>query len=130
MTIQELVSKSSLALKDQDLSAAGEKLAVQVNVTGKDEGVFYIEILNGSLSVEPYDYHDRDCAITLDGADMSRLAGGRMNTANAIAAGKLLVEGNMDKFEVLAGLFKAAAPAKKPACRKAPAKKAAAKKSK
>ncbi len=124
MTIQELVTKAHLALKDQDLAPAGDKLAVQINVTGKDAGIFYIEILNGRLSVEPYDYHDRDFSLTADSAEISRLISGRMNTVNAVAAGKLQIEGSMEKFDVLAGLFKAAAPkpAKKASAKAAPVK--------
>ena len=40
-------------------------LAVQVNITGKDEGVFYVEVKDHRISVEPYEYNDRNCAITI-----------------------------------------------------------------
>lgn len=123
MTIQELVTKAHLALKDQDLSPAGDKLAVQINVTGKDAGVFYIEILNGRLSVEPYEYIDRNCSITMASSDLSRFIAGRLNAVTALASGKIKVEGDLGKAKVLADLLKAAAPKieKKPAPAKAAA---------
>lgn len=113
MKVEVLMEKAYAALKDLDLSPAGEKLAVQVNLTGKNSGVFYIEILNGRLAVEPYDYHDHDFTLAAEGADLARLISGRMNTVNAIASGKLSVQGNMEKFSTLAAFFKAAAQAEK-----------------
>ena len=42
-------------------SKAEEKIAMQVNMVDEDcGGAFYIEIADGALKIEPYDYNDRD----------------------------------------------------------------------
>ncbi len=64
MKFDELVTKvrglaSKVDVSNQDF------LAVQINITGKESGVFYVEVKDHKISVEPYDYHDRNCAITM-----------------------------------------------------------------
>ncbi len=48
-------------------------LAVQVNVTGANGGVFYIEIKNGKATVAPYEYNDCNCVITISMNELNRL---------------------------------------------------------
>ena len=48
-------------------------LAVQVNVTGTNGGVFYIEIKNGKAIVAPYEYNDCNCVITISMSELNRL---------------------------------------------------------
>ncbi len=53
MTFDKLVEKvRSMASK---VDATGRDfLAVQINITGKDSGVFYVEVKDGRINVEPY----------------------------------------------------------------------------
>ena len=44
-------------------------LAVQVNLTDQDPGVFYVEVKDHKINVEPYDYQDRNCAISIKSDD-------------------------------------------------------------
>ena len=44
---------------DKDVSNI-EDIAIQFNMIGKPEGVFYAEVKNGKLSIEPYNYYDND----------------------------------------------------------------------
>ena len=62
---EKLVSKA-------DASDISEHLAVQYNVTGEGEGAFYMEVKDGKVEVQPYDYKDRDILVTADGQTMSR----------------------------------------------------------
>ena len=43
-----------------DVSDITEHLAYQFNITGEAEGIFYVEVKEGKLYVEPYEYFDRD----------------------------------------------------------------------
>lgn len=54
MTVDLLIGKIYNKLSKADLAGTQGKVAVQFNLTGKVTGVFYIEILNGVLSVMPY----------------------------------------------------------------------------
>ena len=47
--VQLIVEKVYSKFSSADLSQFPEKLAIQVNLTGKISGVFYIEVLNGVL---------------------------------------------------------------------------------
>ena len=81
-------------------------LAVQVNLTGDDGGVFYIEVKNGNKSVEPYEYIDRSCAVTLSNADFVKLMNGKLDPVAAFTLGKLKVEGDLGKALEFANFVK------------------------
>ena len=49
---------------DADVSDIQEHLAYQFNITGEAEGIFYAEVKEGKLYVEPYEYFDRDAMFT------------------------------------------------------------------
>ena len=96
MKFDELVTKvrglaSKVDVSNQDF------LAVQVNITGKESGVFYVEVKDHKISVEPYDYHDRNCAITMSLTDFNKLIDGKLDPVLAFTTGKLKVEGDMGK---------------------------------
>ncbi len=128
MTYQELVKKVSKALTAADASGISEHVAVQVNVTGEAEGWFYIEVSDGKLFVEPYTYDDRDACMTVSGEDVLAMAGGKLSVEQGLSEGRVLVDGNYDKFMLLEAVF-AQMPVKKtrnPAAKKTddpPAKK-------
>ena len=106
MTVEQLIGKVYNRLKDRDFSGTQDKLAIQVNLTGKITGVFYIEVLGGVLSVMPYEYLDRDAAISLTMTNFDRILSGKLNPQVEFAEGKLKVEGNIDKVLLLAELLK------------------------
>ena len=64
MTYADMFSKVKSMLVDADVSDINEHLAYQFNVTGEAEGIFYAEVKDGQLSVEPYEYFDRDAMFT------------------------------------------------------------------
>ena len=82
----------------EKVDASGKDfLAVQVNITGKDSGVFYVEVKDGKISVEPYEYNDRQCAITISMADFNKLLDGKLDPVLAFTTGKLKVDGDVGK---------------------------------
>ena len=64
MDIDQLIGKFYNRLKKADIAGTEGKVAVQFNLTGKITGVFYIEILNGNVSVMPYEYIDHDAIVS------------------------------------------------------------------
>ena len=96
MKFDELVTKvrglaSKVDVSNQDF------LAVQINITGKESGVFYVEVKDHKISVEPYVYHDRNCAITMSLTDFNKLIDGKLDPVLAFTTGKLKVDGDMGK---------------------------------
>ncbi len=123
MTYQKLVEKVQKALTAVDASSITEHIAVQVNVTGEAEGAFYIEVADGKLAVEPYDYVDRDVLLTASEETLVAVSAGKMSVETGVAEGAIAFEGNYEKAMLLNGVL-AQLPVKK--TRKPAAKKAAA----
>lgn len=107
MTVDQLIGKVYNRLKDKDYQQRqGRMLAIQINLTGKIGGVFYIEILDGVLSVMPYEYIDRDALISTTMTNFDKILTGRLNPTTAFAEGKIKIEGNVDKVLLLTELMK------------------------
>ena len=96
MTFDELLTKVRTKAESADVSAS-DFLAVQVNITGKDEGVFYVEVKDHKISVEPYEYNDRNCAITMNMTNFNKLIDGKLDPILAFTTGRLKVEGDAGK---------------------------------
>ena len=97
MTYEEIFSKSRELILSNDLEGLQGHLAVQVNIIGEGAGIFYIELKNGIVSVEPYEYFDRDCIFIVSGKDFLRMCEGTLNPVAAFTTGKLKVEGSIEK---------------------------------
>ena len=96
MTFDELLEKVRTIASKADVSDK-EFLAVQVNITGEGEGVFYVEVKDHKVSVEPYEYNDRNCAITMNMKNFNKLLDGKLNPVVAYTLGKLKVDGDVGK---------------------------------
>ena len=108
MTVDQLIGKIYNKLSKADIAGTEGKVAVQFNLTGKVTGVFYIEILNGVLSVMPYEYIDRDACVSGSLTNLEKILNGKLVPQVAVAEGKITVEGNVDKVMLLAELMKQA----------------------
>ena len=97
MTYADMFSKVKSMLVDADVSDINEHLAYQFNVTGEAEGIFYAEVKDGQLSVEPYEYFDRDAMFTCSAETLFKIASGKGDPVAAVMLGRLKVEGNIDK---------------------------------
>lgn len=97
MTYEEIFEKSKKLILKNDASGIKEHLAVQVDITGEGEGAFYIELNDGKLAVEPYEYYDRDCKFIVSGEDFLSICDGSLDGVKAFTNGKLKVEGDIDK---------------------------------
>ena len=115
MTYQELVSKLKDTYQEKDASKISEHLAIQFNIQGEAEGALYLEIANGQLHIEPYEYYDRDILVTTSAASLLALAEGSLDILEAYQSGKLSAEGNLAKAlllnEIVTGSSEAPAPA-------------------
>ena len=80
-----------------DVSGIEGHLAVEIDIVGEGEGAFYIELKDGTLYVEPYEYYDRDVMFTCSGETLMKIADGKMDPIMAVTLQKMKVEGNIDK---------------------------------
>lgn len=107
MTFDELVTKVRGKICGANLAGV-PFIAIQVNITGKSSGVFYIEIKDGKASVEPYEYIDRSCAFTVDLSNFNKIVDGKLDPVAAYTVGKLKVDGDLGKALEFSKLLKQA----------------------
>lgn len=97
MIYQEIFDKVKSMTENLDVSKVGEHIAFQFNITGEGEGAFYIEVKDGELHVEPYEYYDRDVLFTCSADMLLKIISKKADPVVAFTLGKLKVEGNIDK---------------------------------
>lgn len=97
MTYEEVFEKFKDMFKDTDVSKVQEHLAYQFTITGEGAGAFYAEVKDGKLSIEPYEYYDRDAMFICSADVLFRIIAGELDPVKAFTFGKLKVKGNIDK---------------------------------
>ena len=106
MTYAEYFSYVKTQFMNADVSDIKEHLAYQFNITGEASGIFYVEVKEGKLYVEPYEYYDRDAMFTATAETFMAIVEGKMDPVLAFTIHKLKVEGNFDKALKLNELIK------------------------
>lgn len=97
MTYEEIVAKVRDLFKDTDVSMIDEHLAYQFNIEGEGEGAFYVEVKEGRLYIEPYEYYDRDAIFICKADVLFKIITGKLDPVAAFTIGKLKVEGDLGK---------------------------------
>lgn len=97
MKYEELVKSLKEASEGADASSVKEHIAIQFNVTGEAEGAFYLEIADGKVNIEPYEYYDRDVLVTISEENLIEVFEGKLDFVDAFNEGKLKAEGNLGK---------------------------------
>ena len=112
MNKEELLKQFEEAFKgikemfiDKDVSNI-EDIAIQFNMIGKPEGVFYAEVKNGKLSIEPYNYYDNDCVFTAKYEVFRKIINQELSPVSAYFTKKLRVEGDLGKAMILEKIIK------------------------
>ncbi|MCM1298887.1 MAG: SCP2 sterol-binding domain-containing protein [Firmicutes bacterium] len=126
MTYEEIFKQVKKNFEKTNAKNLKREFAFQFNITGEGEGIFYAAFKDGVLSIEPYDYKDRDVIFTADGRTLIDISAGKTEPIDAIERGRLAVEGN----ELSNQLMMLIPAAKKSAAKKTDAKPAAKKEAK
>lgn len=127
MTFFEMFDAAKAGFANADVSGLNGHVAIQIEVTEDGCGIFYAEITDGVLNVQPYDYRDNTAAVTLPHSTLFALLRRETTLPEAVAQEKAFVQGCMESaaklFAAVPAPKKEAAPAeeKKPACCKATA---------
>lgn len=101
MTYEELVAEIRGIFMQADVSSVKEHIAYQFNIEGEAEGAFYVEVADGQLHIEPYEYYDRDVLFTTKADTLLKIATGKLDAVMAFTLGKLKAEGDLDKALLL-----------------------------
>ena len=98
MTYAEFFYEIKNRFMGADVSDINEHLAYQFCIEDEEAGgIFYVEVKNGELFVEPYEYYDRDAMFVSDPDTFMKIAEGKVDPVWAFTTQKLKVEGNIDK---------------------------------
>lgn len=97
MTYAEFFSEIKGKFMEADVSNIHEHLAYQFNIIGESSGIFYVEVKDGKLSVEPYEYYDRDAMFTCTADTLRKIESGKLDPILAVTLQKMKVEGNIEK---------------------------------
>ena len=106
MKFSEYFATVKTTFMGTDVSDISEHLAYQFNVTGEASGIFYVEVKEGKLYVEPYEYYDRDAIFTGTAELFTEIMTGKKDPVHEFLCFKLKVEGNIDKALKLNELIK------------------------
>jgi len=117
MTYEEIVKEAQKLVSKADASGISEHLAVQYNVTGEGEGAFYMEVKDGKVEVQPYDYKDRDILVTADGQTILDMMSGKLDVVAAYLTHKISAEGDLGKADILKKLISSAKKTEKTAAK-------------
>ena len=101
MKYEELVDNVRNATKRVKVSKTVGHVAFQFNVQGEAEGAFYLEIADGKVNVEPYEYYDRDIIIVTSTDVIMQMVEGTVKPRAAYSNGQLKVYGDVVQLDVL-----------------------------
>ena len=107
MSYEDIISFTKANLKKTVTKSSADNTAVQFNVCGEGEGAFYIEIKDGKVYLEPYEYYDRDAKITITAKELEKIINREKTPEESFREGAFTVEGNIDKAREILGAFKA-----------------------
>ena len=98
MTYHDFFNEFKGRFAGADVSDIHEHLAFQFNIEDEEAGgIFYVEVKDGELHVEPYEYFDRDAIFICAPDVLLKIADGEKDPVAAFTEQKLRVEGNIDK---------------------------------
>lgn len=98
MTYAEYFTSFKGRFMGADVSDIQEHLAFQFNIEDDEAGgIFYVEVKDGTLHVEPYEYFDRDAMFICTPEVLDKIADGELDPVEAFTQKKLRVEGNIEK---------------------------------
>lgn len=98
MTYAELFYEIKGMIMEADVSDIQEHLAFQFNIEDEEAGgAFYIEVKEGQVFVEPYEYYDRDAIFICAPDVLFQIVEGKLDPVAAFTDKRLRVEGNIEK---------------------------------
>ena len=105
MSFEKLFSIIKEKFLQADVSRVKSHVACEFQVQGEARGTFYVEIKDGEISVEPYDYYDKQALFTATDKTYLEICQGELNPMIAFAVGRVKVTGELSKAQIIGTLF-------------------------
>jgi len=87
-------------------AAQGVSVVFQYTITGGDGGDWYCDIKDGSCTIEAGKHDKPICTLIMEDNDFLALMGGKLPAMQAYTSGKLKIEGDIMKSQLIEKLFK------------------------
>jgi len=87
-------------------AAAGVDVVFQFKIAGEGGGEWFCEIKDGGCSIDSGSHAKPACTIKMAAGDFMAMMGGRLPAMQAFTSGKLKIEGDVMKSQLLEKLFK------------------------
>ena len=97
MSYEQIVQEVKQRFSGTDVSRITDHRAYQFNITGEGAGSFYVEVKEGRLYIEPYEYYDRDAIFTCNADTLFKIIEGKTDPVAAFTLQKLKVDGDVGK---------------------------------
>ena len=107
MTYEQVVAKVKAKFADADASAIDGVVALQINLEGKNvNGVFYIEVKDHNVNVEPFEYYDSHAIVSVNPTNLMKLVDGKLDPVEAYNKGKVVIDGDAGAVLTIINLVK------------------------
>ena len=104
MNFNEAFNNLKEQFKDKDVSNI-DNIAFEFRVNDP-EGIFYAEVNNGKLSIEPYNYYNNNCVFSAKYEVFKKIINREISPISAYLTKKLRVEGDLGKAMILEKIIK------------------------
>lgn len=95
MTYEEIVEKLKKVYGKAKADKIEGHLAVQFDIVGEGEGALYIEVNDGAIDVQPYEYYDKNALVRITADVLMDIATGKLDFESAYNDQKLWIEGDL-----------------------------------
>lgn len=101
LTYNDVVTMTAKKVLAADISKLNDSISAQIAIYGQCDGIFYIEIKDGVISVEPWDYKGADIQIYTNTEDLVKIVTGKLNIYDAISSKVFEIYGDTEKAILL-----------------------------
>ncbi len=94
MTYEEILETVKNSLKKTAVKDVVGHIAVEFDIHGEGEGAFYVEVNDGKITVQPYEYYDNDAKVIISSDELIKILSGQVKPEESVSSGKTIIEGN------------------------------------
>jgi putative sterol carrier protein len=96
MNFEEIYNRLKSIFESNDYSNFGSGLySYEFDITGDGEGKFYIEIRDGHIEIQPYDYRNSSCVFIVNSKYINQLLKKQLAPTAAYSTGRLKIKGDV-----------------------------------
>ncbi len=97
LTYDGIVELAQKKFKAANITGIKYPIAVNVELSGACEGVFYVYMDEAKIAVEPYLYNDYDVYVRADAETFAKVLEGKMNIYDALSTSDVKIDGLVKK---------------------------------